>query len=439
MFAIMLAWMPMAFMNGFVAFLLWIYTSVLSPQVFLYGFMSGFRFAFVFAGLALGLLILGRLKERGYFIWDKVGVLLVLFIVHALVSSFLAWSVNPSIAFRLEFFLKGMALALAAPFFLTSRERIHATLIVVVAGLGFHGVIDGGKVIQSGGAHTVVGIPGASLSDNNLLAVGLVMLLPLTLYLAKFSVSQLTKWASLGVFAFCVMTILGSNSRGGFLALAVLAVWYWLTSPRKILAAVFVAVVAVGVVQFAPERWFERIATIKDAAEDGSFLGRVAAWKVSINIANDNPVFGAGFDSVQISSIWNQYKYTSNFIDIEIPEHLAYKAAHSNYFQVMSDLGYVGLLLFLALLTSAFITRWQIKSLVKRLPGNHAWASELSTAMTLSLVAYMVGGGGVSLAYFELTYLQIVILSVIRHLLTKELGLNKAVASAQQSRNIQHA
>jgi probable O-glycosylation ligase (exosortase A-associated) len=422
MFGIVLVWLPMAFVNGFVAFLLWIYTTLMSPQLYLYGFMSGFRYVFVFAGLTVGLLLLGRVEDRGQFIKDRSMVLLLMFITHAIISALLAMGSNPIVPFRLEVFIKGMAVALVAPFFLTSRRRIHLAVIVIIAGLGIHGVLDGAKVVSSGGAHTVRGMPGATLGDNNLLALGMVMLLPLTLYLSKYSMNQWAKWSSLGVFGLCVMTVLGSNSRGGFLALAVLGVWYWVTSPRKVLSAIFVAVVAIGVVHFAPERWFDRIATIKEAGEDQSFLGRVAAWKVSVNIANDNPVFGQGFDATQVSSLWEAYKSTPNFIDIEIPNEIHFKAAHSNYFQVMGDLGYVGLFLFLALLTSAFVTRWQIKGIVRKLPAEHAWASDLSTAITLSLVAFMAGGGGVSLAYFELVYLQIVMLSIIRRLLAEQLA-----------------
>lgn len=427
MLGMVLAWLPMAFMNGFIAFLLWIYTTLMSPQLYLYGVMSDFRYVFVFAGLALGLLLLGRVQDRGAFITDKSMVLLLLFIAHAVISAVIALNSNPWIPFRLEVFLKGMALALAAPFFLTSRDRIHVALIVIVAGLGLHGVLDGAKVISSGGAHNVRGIPGASLGDNNLLALGMVMLLPLWLYLAKYSVNRWVKWAYLGGFALCILAVLGSNSRGGFLALSVLGLWYWLTSPRKLVSAIFVAIVAAGVVNFAPDRWFERIATIKEAGDDQSFMGRVAAWKVSVNIANDHPVFGGGFDATQVSAIWDQYKTAPNFIDIEIPASISYKAAHSNYFQVMGDLGYVGLFLFLSLLASAYITRWQIKGLVKRLPGNNAWASDLSTAITLSLVAYMAGGAGVSLGYFELVYLQIVMLSIVRQMLLRQVEQEKAV------------
>lgn len=427
MFGMVLAWLPMAFMNGFIAFLLWIYTTLMSPQFYLYGFMSGFRYVFVFAGLALGLLLLGRVQDRGAFIKDKSMVLLLLFIAHAVTSAAIAWTSNPQVPFRLEVFIKGMALALAAPYFLTSRERIHAALIVIVAGLGLHGVIDGAKVLASGGGHNIRGILGASLSDNNLMALGMVMLLPLWLYLAKYSTNRWVKWGYLGGFALCILAVLGSNSRGGFLALSILGLWYWLTSPRKLVSAIFVAIVAAGVVHFAPDRWFDRIATIKEAGEDQSFLGRVAAWKVSVNIANDHPLFGGGFDSTQVTAIWEKYKYTPNFIDIAIPADMGFKAAHSNYFQVMGDLGYIGLLLFLALMASAYITRWQINDLVKRTSSSNTWASDLSTAITLSLVAYMAGGAGVSLGYFELVYLQIVMLTIVRQMLLRQVEQDKEV------------
>jgi len=426
MLAVMLFMLPMAFMNGFVAFLMWVYMTLLAPHGYLYGFMIDFRYTFVFAVLSLGALVLGRVKDRGYFLVDKLMVLLLLFITHVLLSAVINMNSNPMVEYRLEYFIKGMALAVAAPFFINSRWRIHMVLIVLVAGLGFHGIQNGLKMISSGGTHIVSGIPRSTLADNNLFAVGMVMLLPLTLYLARYSASRLAKWAALGVFGLCVMAVLGSNSRGGFLALAILGVWYWITSPRKLISTLFVAIVAITVMQVAPDRWFDRMETIKNADQDMSFIGRVAAWKVSVNIANDNPVFGAGFDATQVKWIWDKYKQASNFIDVNIPEGIAYKAAHSNYFQVLGDLGYVGLLLFLALLAAAFVTRWQIKSLATKTPGDNAWSVDLATAINLSLVAFIAGGAGVSLAYFELAHLLIVILAIIRRLLIQQAALAPA-------------
>lgn len=419
MFGVMLAVLPMAFRNGFVAFLLWVFATVFSPQLYLYGFMQGFRYVFVFAGLSLLLLWLHRNRGVTHYKLDGTSVLLILFVLHAIVSSIFAMLPNTLVLFRVDVFLKGMVLALAAPFFLTSRWRIHVTLIVLTMGLGFHGVLDGLKVAASGGGHNIYGIPNSSLADNNLYALAIVMLLPVLLYLAKYSANKYAKLAAIISFSLCVLTVLGSNSRGGFLALAIVGFWYWVTSSRKFLSTLVVGVVAAGVVQFAPERWFERIETLKVATEDQSFLGRVAAWKVSVNIANDNPILGGGFHAVQMQWIWNRYKDTPNFISMEIPE-MAAKAAHSNYFQVLGDLGYVGLLLFLAIIASAFVTRWRIHSIVARSKGDVAWAADLATAINLSLVAFMAGGGGVSLAYYELAYLFIMMQYAVYRLLVSE-------------------
>ena len=134
---------------------------------------------FVFAGIATLLLILGRVKERGKFEWNFSTVLLLLFIVHGLISTAFALRPNQLLDIRLETFLKGMALALVAPFFLSSRWRIHLTVVVLALGLGLHAVVDGLKVIASGGAHNVVGVPNSSLTDNNLYALGMAMLVPL--------------------------------------------------------------------------------------------------------------------------------------------------------------------------------------------------------------------------------------------------------------------
>lgn len=434
MFGVMLSVIPLALMNGFVAFLLWVYTNLLSPHVYLYGFMSDFRYAFVFAALSLGSLVLGRVGGGGKNLLDSSLIFIVIFILHAIISQLLALGENPLVEFRLEYFVKGMLVAVVAPFFVRSRWQLHMIVVVIVAGLGFHAVVDGLKVISSGGGHIIHGIPRSTLSDNNLYALAIVMILPLVLYLAKYSKFSVVKWLFFAVFALCVMAVLGSNSRGGFIAMVILGGWYWLTSARKIVSAIFVLLVAIAVVQVAPDRWFDRIETIKTANEDESFLGRVAAWKVSVNIANSNPIFGAGFDSTQVRSIWDSHKDERNFISIDIPPSVAYKAAHSNYFQVMGDLGYVGLVLFMMIMLSAFFKRWQINRIATIDGPENAWARDLATALVLSLVAFMAGGAGVSLAYFELAYLEVILLSVLYRAIRSDTDLaqpylRKAAAS----------
>ena len=418
MLLITLGLVPMAFMDGFVAFLLWIFTTVMSPGNYLYGFMLSFRFVFVFAGIAVLLLMLGRVKDRGKFQWNSSTVLLFLFVMHGMLSAAFALQPNSLLEIRVETFLKGMALALIAPFFLSSRWRVHLTLVVLALGLGLHAVVDGLKVLASGGAHNVAGVPNSSLTDNNLYALGMAMLVPLLMYLYRYSVNKYAKWAAAAGLALTIMTIIGTNSRGGFLALMVLGFWYWMISHRKLISLLVVTVLAFGVVQVAPERWFDRIETIQTAGEDDSFMNRVAAWRVSASIASDHPVFGAGFNAVQIPWVWDQYKDRPSIFNVDMSKYSP-KAAHSIYFQVLGDLGYVGLLLFLALLVTAFAARTRVKSIYKK-TGRGLWALDLSNAGCLSLVAFMAAGAGVSLAYFELVYLLIVLLSLLPTIMQAE-------------------
>ena len=210
MLFITLGLVPMAFMDGFVAFLLWIFTTVMSPGNYLFGFMLSFRFVFVFAGIAVLLLMLGRVKDRGKFQWNAGTVLLFLFVVHGMLSAAFALQPNLLLEIRVETFLKGMALALMAPFFLSSRWRIHLTLVVLGLGLGLHGVIDGLKVIASGGAHNVAGVPNSALTDNNLYALGMAMLVPLLMYLYRYSSNRYAKWAATAGVVLTIMTIIGT-------------------------------------------------------------------------------------------------------------------------------------------------------------------------------------------------------------------------------------
>ena len=120
---------------------------------------------------------------------------------------------------------------------------------------------------------------------------------------------------------------------------------------------------------FAPDDITSRLTTIKEAGEDSSFMGRVIAWKISSAIALENPVFGGGFHAVQVQAIWDKFKMSPGllgFLNLPVPEFSA-KAAHSIYFEVMGDLGLVGLALFLFILLRALWNRRIIKGMTTQL------------------------------------------------------------------------
>jgi probable O-glycosylation ligase (exosortase A-associated) len=421
MLAAMLAMVPMAFMNGFVAFLFWGYTTVLTPAHYLFGFMQGVRFNFIFAALALAILFLRKTPNENKPILGVTYWLLFAFLIHAGLSTLFAFSPNPLIAEKFEKIIKGFAFVLALPFFVKDRNGIHAVLLMVALGLGLHGVIEGLKFIASGGGHRMNGIPDSSLTDNNLFAVGMVMVLPIIFYFNQVLKNKYAKWVTLFAALLTILTIIATNSRGGFLALAVLGAWYFIASRKKGYAVVVVIVAAVLVLAVAPDTWFERISSIKEANEDSSFMTRVAAWKVSMSIGLANPIFGGGFSGIQNYWIWDMYKDMPSIIPVDVNLYTP-KAAHSIYFQVLGDLGVYGLILFLSILATAFVARKSIAAKIKKSKRTDlVWAIDISNAIFLSLLGFMVGGAGVSLPYYEIVYILVSLMAILNGIVTAKI------------------
>lgn len=416
MLGAMLVFVPLSLANAFIAYLLWGWTAVLSPVYYLYGFMQSVRFNMLFALVAIAMLVFGRLKNPGKFTLNPTTGLLILFALHGSLSAAFAYPHNP---FNLEYYtglMKVMVFCLLMPVFVNSRLRIHAMLIMVILGLGFHGTLEGLKFLASGGGHRVSGIPTTMMGDNNHFAVAMVMSVPIAYYLSHYSKTRLVRFGFFCGMLLAVAAILGTYSRGGFLGLTVVGLGVAMGAPKKWLAVGLVLLGAVTVIAFAPESWFDRIQSIQNAGEDTSFMGRVAAWRISSAIALENPIFGGGFHALQLQSTWNTFKESSGLLGfVDIPHMpLIAKAAHSIYFEVMGDLGFVGLFIFLAVLGNALWTRRQIKRLAKQGGEQLKWAGDLANLLGVSLMAYMVGGAGVSLAYFETMYVLVMLMEVLR-------------------------
>jgi putative inorganic carbon (HCO3(-)) transporter len=144
-------------------------------------------------------------------------------------------------------------------------------------------------------------------------------------------------------------------------------------------------------------------------------MGRVVAWKISLLIAMDHPLFGGGMHAVQNPMVWNTYRQdlgSVDFVDTPPADEFPH-AAHSIYFEVLGDLGFIGLTLFLAILGTAL---WNSRQ-IKRICRGHAsllWASDLARMIQISLIIFIITGAALSMAYFELLYILVIMLSRCR-------------------------
>jgi probable O-glycosylation ligase (exosortase A-associated) len=299
--------------------------------------------------------------------------------------------------------VRTLALVFLVFFVANTKARIHGLVWIVVLSLGYYGVKGGIFTILTGGQFHVFGPDGSILADNNQLAVAVVMTLPLVNYLRMHTKLRALQLSLTAAIFLEIVTVLGSQSRGAAVALAATFCMFCLTTGRKIIAYALAGTVLLAVaLSLMPGAYFDRLHTINDAGGDSSFAGRLAAWHVATDIAIDRFPFGAGFYAPQRPEIFRKYE------PAEIPH-----AAHSIYFQILGEHGFVGLSLYVLILLLALRNTGVIKRQTRDRP-ELLWAYDLANMIRIALVGFFVGGAALSMAYFDAYLLLIAVLSTLR-------------------------
>jgi O-antigen ligase len=86
-----------------------------------------------------------------------------------------------------------------------------------------------------------------------------------------------------------------------------------------------------------------------------------------------------------------------------LPNETVARAAHSVYFQILGEHGFVGLALYVGALAGSFFKAGKISRIARR-AGAPAWIASSATMIQLSIFAFGLGGAALSFAYFDLIF-----------------------------------
>lgn len=274
------------------------------------------------------------------------------------------------------------------------HNKLHIVALgwVTVLSLGLLGAKGGVFTLSSGGVHRVWGPAGSFIQDNNEFALALVMTIPLIWWLRSIAESKWVKRGLLLMALLCAASAFGSHSRGGFLAIAAMALMLWWRAEHKVRNGLLLGITGVALLAFMPGEWSERMSTIDNYSQDASALGRISAWWTAWNLAFDYP-FGIGFTLAR-PELFAKY---SPYPDIV-------HAAHSIYFLVLGNHGFVGLFLFLMIGVTTLSSAMWLRRHARHIPQAR-WAYQLGSMAQVSMVGYAVGGAFLSLSYFDLPYI----------------------------------
>ena len=409
-----------ALRRPYAAALLWVWVGLMNPHRLGWGFAYSFPFAMIAACVLAVSMVLNRDKVR--LPGGSAIVLLLLFVVWMGITSSAAIVLNESVKRYLEV-LKVLLMIFAVASVVRTREEILGLVLVSAGSIAFFGVKGGIFTILTGGSHRVWGPPGSVIEGNNELAVALIVIVPLLYYLVTqaASLKQLPfvkafpeKWMRRGLYLgmiLCMIAALGSHSRGALLAIAAMSGVFWWRSKSKVAMGMVILMVAAFALMFMPEGWMERMHTIENYQEDASAMGRINAWTMAVNVANDR-LLGAGFETAT-PVVYQRYAPNPNLLLV----------AHSMYFSVLGEHGYIGLLIYLGFWFATYRTAGRICRTTTGVEELH-WAYLLGSMAKTSLIGLAVGGAFLSLAYWDMPYYIMVMLVCTERLARETLKEN---------------
>lgn len=387
---------PLALAHPWIGVMGWTFISLASPHQQAYGFIQEAPLAMLIALATLIGMFLSkdpkRLVVKGPMVWMA---LLVVWMLIAYPFSLDQYS-EENWQF-LSKVLKIMFMNFVALTVLYTRKQVDFLIATCAISLGIYGVKGGVFTLLTGGSFRVQGL-GGFLVGNNEMALALIMIVPLLYYLRSITDNR---WYRMGlatsIFLTCIAAV-GSQSRGALLAIMAMGAAFIYRSPTRGKALLPFLTIALFIPFFMPDSWWERMDTIGAYQQDASAMGRINAWYLAWNVATHN-FFGGGFylESAEIFA-----RYAPDPTDIHV--------AHSNYFQILGQHGFIGLFFFLGMWISTWRTsRWISKNCTN--PDDQM----LVRMIEVSLIGFATGGAFLNLAYFDGPYYLMIALVAMRY------------------------
>ncbi|HEX8784949.1 MAG TPA: putative O-glycosylation ligase, exosortase A system-associated [Telluria sp.] len=407
--------LPFIFKRPAVGAMVYAWLSLMNPHRLTYGAAYDFPFAMIVAAATLFSMLIS--KERKDLPANSFVFMLFVFAAWMTLTSFFA--LEPDLVWpEWERVMKTFGMVLITMSVVRSERDIKELVWVIAMSLGFFGLKGGIFTVASGGSSHVFGPDDSYISDNNALALALVTVLPMIWYLQQQSKQRYLRIGLTGLVAATLIAAAGSYSRGALVAGGAMLTFLWLKSRSKVRTGIVLLMIAPLVYLVMPHQWFARMDTIDNYQADDSALGRINAWGFALNIAKSH-LMGGGYKV-----------FTPRLFFLYAPEPTNHHAAHSIYFQVIGEHGFIGVTLFLILMVCAWRNGSRILALCKNRP-EWRWASDLAAMGQVSMIGFAVGGAFLTLAYYDLIYYIVATLAVTERLLKERLALErKAVAGS---------
>jgi len=180
-------------------------------------------------------------------------------------------------------------------------------------------------------------------SNANALSQTMCQLVPVALCLIPLARSYAVKAFLMGLIGLFLLVMLLMFSRIAMISMAMVAMVYCAVSQHKVRNLALVGVVGICCIAAVPGA-LSRAKTIATYEEDASAMGRIYLWKAGIRLFMEHPLTGIGVDAFPIAM--------AEYFPAEGPNwRLRWMWPHNSYIEALTEMGILGLVTFLALIT----------------------------------------------------------------------------------------
>lgn len=414
--------------NPFAGLLSWSWISFAQPSSNLWGIASTIPANLIIASMT----IIGCGLSARKIGWRADQTMVLFLLLAAVIALSTAFSLSPDTSLpKSKEYLINFAFLIMILVCLNSKIRIDAFIWMMVFCIGYYSIKGGLAFLIGGGAFRFEGPAGTAIGDNNHLAAAFLIAIPLMNYLRLHAANAMVRNGLAGLLVLTILAVLCTQSRGGFIGLVVLGGAFWWMSGRR-LSHIVAAIAIIGLAAaLASNKLVERLQTIDSAhQQDASFMGRVVSWQMHFDAAVKRPLVGAGTYALQSWPVFNSYRPTSPIVDVQLQRPIA---AHSIYFQVLGDHGFLAFGLYLALLWTAWRNaNWVIRQANDR-PEN-LWMVNLASMTRVSLLTFAVAGAAVSMAFYDYFLAILALTACLRRKLQEQEAIEGAAHQTSKRR-----
>jgi O-antigen ligase len=272
------------------------------------------------------------------------------------------------------------------------------------------------------------GIGTAFFSNPNDLGVAITSIAGLSFYMIGSDAKKLFNWFKMRWFHIAMtasipIAVLATSSRGAALGLGVVLLAWWYKSERKFLGFVLIGITAITFVVLIPDDNWVRF-QIMSTEEDSSGQTRLDLWRAGIQMTNEYPLTGVGPNNFVYV---NQTRHGSDLPFVQ----------HNVFIQASSELGYPGLMLFVAMVIGCFYSQMKVRRILNEKGIEDPFLYGLSHGLDLSVVGFAVNGLFITVLYYPffwmLLALSVSLSDVVRQLEPSSQNAVAATGSSQEA------